>query len=84
MMNFATSQLREDQLQAKINICGLLLGTLFDNQKWDYFPVLKGEIPNKDQLVQYDAVILPGSSYSASDAVPEVELLASELRQALE
>lgn len=76
-MNFATSQLREDQLQPKIHICGLLLGTLFNNQKWDYFPILKGIVPTKDQLLKYDAVILPGSSLSAMDSHPHVDLLAS-------
>ena len=83
-MNFATSQLRKDQLQAKINLPGLIMGSLFNNQKWDYFPILKGEIPTKEQLLEYDAVILPGSSYSAMDSVPEIDKFASELRLALE
>lgn len=34
IVNFATSQLREDQLQPKINIYSLFLGSLFDNQKF--------------------------------------------------
>ena len=83
-MNFATSQLRKDQLQPKINILGLLLGCLYDNQKFDYFPILKGEIPTKTQLVEYDSVIMPGSSYSAMDSVPEIDLFVSELKQALD
>ena len=83
-MNFATSQLREDQLQPKINIVGLLLGCLYDNQKFDYFPILKGRIPLKDQLVKYDSIIMPGSSYSAMDSVPQIDLFTSELRQALD
>lgn len=34
IMNFATSQLRKDQLQPKINIYSLFLGSLFNNQKF--------------------------------------------------
>lgn len=83
-MNFATSQLRENQLTPKINILGLVLGCFFDNQKFDYFPILKGEIPSKAQLVQYDSVIMPGSSYSAMDSIPEIDLFISELKQALD
>lgn len=84
LMNFATSQLRDDQLQAKINLLSLLLGCLYDNQKFDYFRILKGEIPTKAQLVEYDSVIMPGSSYSAMDSVPEIDLFISELKQALD
>ena len=76
-MNFATSQLREDQLQPKINILGLLLGIFYNNQKFDYFPILKGQIPTKAQLIKYDSVIMPGSSYSAMDSVPEIDLFIS-------
>ncbi len=84
LMNFATSQLREDQLQPKINILSLLLGVLFDNQKFSYFRILRGEVPSKEQLVQFDSIIMPGSSYSAMDSVPEIDLFVSELKQALE
>lgn len=76
-MNFATSQLREDQLQPKINILALILGCFYDNQKIDYFPILKGIIPTRVQLVQYDSIIMPGSSYSAMDSVPEIDLFIS-------
>lgn len=46
-MNFATSQLRENQLLPKINIPALVLGTIFDNEKWSFYCALKGEIPMK-------------------------------------
>ena len=80
IMNFATSQLRNDQLKPRIHILGLLIGIFFDNQNFDCFHILKGDVPKKSQMVGYDAIILPGSTHSVMDQVPEIRLFAGELQ----
>jgi len=47
-MNFATSQLRENQLLPKIHLPALIIGTIFNNEKWSYYCILKGEVPTKN------------------------------------
>lgn len=72
LLNFATSQLRNNQLLPKIHLPGLLMGLFFDNQKWTCFCVLKDEIPKKSDLLEADALIFPGSGNSVLDEIEPV------------
>lgn len=71
-MNFATSQLRENQLLPKIHLPALVLGTIFNNEKWSNYCILKGEVPTKNELLNADTLIFPGSSNSVLDHVAPV------------
>lgn len=81
-MNFATSQLRENKLLPKINLPSLLMGSMYNNEKWSYYLTLKGEVPTLEALLSADTIILPGSSNSVLDFIAPVEELVSLLREA--
>jgi GMP synthase-like glutamine amidotransferase len=64
LVNFATSQLNEDKLLPKIHLPGLIIGSLFNNEDWTVFWALRDDIPTYAQLLEADAVVIPGSSHS--------------------
>ena len=83
LLNLAISQLRTDKLQPKINVPALLLGTIFNNEKWKIYCVLRGEIPSESELSEFDSIILPGSTNSILDDVPQINIFMERLRNVL-
>lgn len=55
-----------------MRICkdGLLLGVLYNNEKWDIIYFDKGEVPTPEDFAGYNAVIMPGSSDSVLNWTP--------------
>ena len=72
-IDVSKSQLNPDRFQPKINVFGLLLGTIFNNENWNQFHILKGEIPSANELCDYETLIVPGSTNSIMDYVKPVE-----------
>jgi hypothetical protein len=42
-------------------VLAIVLGQTYNNEKYTFFKVLKGEIPTVEQLINFDTIIIPGS-----------------------
>lgn len=67
IINFSTSTLNQDRLVAKIHIDGLFAGIFYNpGDEWRSFKILRGEVPKVEELMDYDTLILSGSSLSVN------------------
>lgn len=67
IINFSTSTLNQDRLQAKIHLEGLFSGIFYNpGDEWKAFKILRGEVPKVEELMDYNTLILSGSSLSVN------------------
>lgn len=69
-LNVSGSQLREDMYMPIVNVRAVVLGQIYNNEKWRNFDVLKGQIPSFKDLLELDGVIIPGSTNSVLSEIP--------------
>lgn len=53
-----------------VNVRAVVLGQIYNNEKWRNFDVLKGQIPSFKDLLELDGVIIPGSTNSVLSEIP--------------
>lgn len=71
IVNFASSVLNQDPFKPRINVEALLGGIFYNaGDSWRSFRILKGDVPQVEELAQFDTLILSGSSYSVNDMAP--------------
>ncbi len=72
ILNVSGSQLRTDRFRPIINVRAIVLGQIFDNERWVSYDILKGEVPTEKQFLGFNAVIIPGSTNSVLTSIPFV------------
>lgn len=84
IINFSTSTLNQDRLQAKIHIDGLFSGIFYNpGDEWKSFKILKGEIPKVEELMDYNTIILSGSSLSVNKMPQQMQQFQEILAEAM-
>jgi hypothetical protein len=71
IINFASSVLTQDPFKPRINVDALIGGIFYNpGDSWKSFKILKGDVPQAEELAQFDTLILSGSSYSVNGMAP--------------
>lgn len=74
IINFASSVLSHDPFKPRINLDALIGGIFYNpGDSWRSFRILKGDVPQAEELAQFDTLILSGSSYSVNAMPPQIE-----------
>ena len=84
-INVSKAQLeaKKTPFAPRFNVPAIMLGTIFNNQKWENMKILADGIPSVKQLLSCNAVFIPGSTNSILDKIPQIEELTKNLKIAL-
>ena len=83
-MNVSGSQLRTDPYSPIINVRAIIMGQIYNNEKWKSYNVLKGQVPTVEEFSAFDGVIIPGSTNSVLSNIAPIEVMSKNLFKAFE
>lgn len=65
-----------------LNTAAILLGQVYNNEKYYLYNILKGQIPTVEELMTLDTLIIPGSGLSVLDSHEEIEKVTKNMMEA--
>ena len=67
-----------------VNVRQFFYGEFFNNERWEHYQILKGQLPTEEDYQRASAIVVPGSAKSVYDKVPEIDQFALDINRALD